>query len=154
MVHLVDSEEEVETKLAMNPVRAKAKAPRSPIKQNTHTTAKVPQKAVAQKTTKQHSVKKEVTPLPMPVGTFSSREKMTEVPRFMEAMWSSSFLPTIYDSLGRSTKPFADFSKGAVVVSKLQEAINLTWPGTDYSIQWSDLACTKVNDSCCFNMSS
>ena len=36
MVHLVDSEEEVETKLVMNPVWAKAKAPHSPIKQNTH----------------------------------------------------------------------------------------------------------------------
>ena len=119
MVHLVDSEEEVETKLAMNPVQAKAKAPHSPIKQNTHTTANVPQKAATQKTMKQPSVKKEVTPLPMPVGISSSREKMTEVPQFMETMWSSSFLPTIYDSLGHLTKPFAGFSKGIIVVSKL-----------------------------------
>ena len=116
-----------------------------------HTTAKVPQKAAAQKTTKQSFIKKEVTPLPMPVGTSSSRGKMTEVPQFMETMWSSSFLPTIYDSLGHLTKPFTDFFKGIVIVSKLQEAINLVWPGMDYSIQWLDLACTKVNDSCCFN---
>lgn len=125
MVHLVDSEEEVETKLVMNPVQAKAKAPHSLIKQNMHTTAKVPWKAATQKTMKQPSVKKEVTLLPMPVRTSSGREKMTEVPQFVETMWSSSFLPTIYDSLGCSTKPFTDFSKGIIVVSKLQEVINL-----------------------------
>lgn len=70
---------------------------------------------------------------------------MTEVPRFMEAAWSTTFLPTLYDSLGRSTQPFADFAKGQKVEAKLQEAIDFVWPGTDFKIQWSDTPCSKVS---------
>ena len=53
---------------------------------------------------------------------------------------------TLYDSLGCSKRPFAHFSKGLDVISKLQEAINTVWPGADYAIQWSDLACLKVSE--------
>ena len=51
----------------------------------------------------------------------------------------------LYDSLGRSTQPFANFSKGQKVVTKLQEAIDLVWPGTDFQIQWLDVLCSKVS---------
>lgn len=144
MVQFINSEDEVEAKVTVKPVRAKPKAPRSPIKQNARPPVKTTQKIRG--AAKPPSIKREETPLAAPVGVSRSREKMTEVPRFMEAAWSSAFLPTIYDSLGRSKRPFADFSKGLLVVSKLQEAIDLVWPGTDYTIQWSDYACTKVND--------
>lgn len=75
----------------------------------------------------------------------SARVKVTKLPHFMQAAWSTAFLPTLYDSLGHSSQPFADFTKGPKVVSKLQEAIDLIWPGTDFQIQWPDVPCTKVS---------
>lgn len=150
MVQLVDSEDEVENSVTEKPIQAKARPPRSPIKRSRST-------KTTEKATKPRSIKKE-TPgvegrskveVTVAVNSSDGRSKMIEVPRFMLAAWSSSFLPTIYDSLGRSKKPFAHFSKGPDIVTKLQEAIDLVWPGTDYDIQWSDLACSKVSNFIC-----
>ena len=75
----------------------------------------------------------------------SARAKVTEVPHSMQAAWSTAFLPTLYNSLGHLSQPFADFAKGLTVVGKLQEAIDLIWPGTGFQIQWSDVLCAKVS---------
>ena len=69
-------------------------------------------------------VKKDVTQ-PAVLNGSSVRPKLTEVPHFMEAAWSTVFLPTMYNGLGHSTKAFADFSKGQQVEAKLQELIDL-----------------------------
>ena len=79
------------------------------------------------------------------VSSSDGRSKMLEIPHFMTATWSFSFLPMLYDSLGQLKKPFAHFLKGLDIVGKLQDAIDMVWPGTDYDIQWSDLACSKVS---------
>ena len=63
----------------------------------------------------------------------------------MEAAWSTAFLLTLYDGLGRSTQPFSDFAKGQKVEAKLQKAIDFVWPGTDFKIRWSDTPCSKVS---------
>ena len=147
MVQLVDSEDEVENLVTEKLIRAKARPLRSPIKQSKST-------KTTEKATKPCSIKKE-TPgiegwskvkVTVAVNSLDGRSKMIEVPCFMLATWSSSFLPTIYDSLGWLKKPFAHFSKGPNIVTKLQEAIDLVWPVTDYDIQWSDLACSKVSN--------
>ena len=144
MVKHIDSEDEVENSVTEKPIRAKAKLPCSLIKQNAST-------ATSQRPTKPHAraTKKEVVNVTVAVSTGSpdSRSKMVDIPRFMIAAWSTSFLPMLYDSLGRSKKPFVHFLKGLDIVGKLQEAIGLVWPGTDYAIQWSDLACSKVSES-------
>ena len=122
MVKHIDSEDEVENSVTEKPIRAKAKLPCSLIKQNAST-------ATSQRPTKPHAraTKKEVVNVTVAVSTGSpdSRSKMVDIPRFMIAAWSTSFLPMLYDSLGRSKKPFVHFSKGLDIVSKLQ----LVWFG-------------------------
>lgn len=75
----------------------------------------------------------------------TGRLEMTDIPQFA---WSNIFLPTLYDILGQSKHLFAHFSKGLKVVNNIQEALDLVWPGTDYKIQWSDVACKKVCTYC------
>lgn len=72
------------------------------------------------------------------------------LPSFMGAAWAKTFLPTLYDSLGRSEKPFSHFSKGPEIVEKIQQAINLVWVGTDYRVRWTDEVCLKV--SCIYTL--
>ena len=138
MVKLIDSKDEVENSVTEKPIRAKARPPRSPIKQGLSTKA-------TQKATKLRSIKEDVVVVTGAVSSSDGRLKMLEILCFMTAAWSSSFLLTLYDSLGQSKKPFAHFSKGLDIVGKLQDAIDMVWPGTDYNIKWSDLACPKVS---------
>ena len=123
--------------MSLAPTRAKAKHPHSPVKRQG------PSSQAAKKPN--HCVPKKEATQPTASSDSNARPKVTEVPVFMRAAWSTVLLPTLYDSLGRSTQPFADFSKGQKVVAKLQEAIDLVWPGTDFQIQWSDVPCSKVS---------
>ena len=123
--------------MSLAPTRVKVEHPHSPIK------SWAPPSKAAGKVN--HPVPKKEAVQPMVSRDSSARAKVTEVPHFMQATWSTTFLPTLYDSLGCLSQPFADFAKGLKVVSKLQEAIDLIWPGTDFQIQWSDVPYAKVN---------
>ena len=127
---------EVEDQVSFIPTRAKAKHHYSPVKKQ----------GLSSKATKMKpkSVKKMATQ-PAMLNDSSVRPKVTEVPCFMEAAWSTVFLPMLYDSLGCSMQPFADFAKGQKVEGKLQEAIDFVWPDTDFKIQWYDAPCSKVS---------
>jgi hypothetical protein len=135
MVKIVDSEEEVEDAVTPILTRAKAIAPRSPVK-----ALKVPKllKAKAKATTADSkNVKVEAKE-----GNLYSN---TDIPQFMRSGWSSSFLPTLYDCLGNSEKPFNHFCKGPEIIAKIQAAIEAVWPGTDYCVTWSNDTCLKVS---------
>ena len=123
--------------MSLAPTRAKVKHPHSPIK------SQAPPSKAAREVN--HPVSKKEAVQPTVSRDSSARAKVTKVPHFMQAAWSTASLPTLYDSLGRSSQPFADFAKGLKVISKLQEAIDLIWPGTDFQIQWSDVPCAKVS---------
>ena len=103
--------------MSLASTRAKVKHPHSPIK------SWAPPSKAARKVN--HPVpKKEAVQLTVSRDS-SARVKVTELPHFMQAAWDTAFLPTLYDSLGCSSQPFADFAKGPKVVGKLQEAIDL-----------------------------
>lgn len=154
-VTIDESEDEVEDVTALNPTRAKAKVPRSPIKLVTRTikpviAAKKPRSNMSVASSKSRStsvvnVKEEPHALAVPSGSWSTSSARSIVPSFMNAAWAKTFLPTLYDSLGRSEKPFSHFSKGPEIVIAIQEAIDLVWVGTDYQVQWTDEVCLKVS---------
>ena len=123
--------------MSLAPTRAKVKHPHPPIK------SWAPPSKAARKVN--HPVPKKEAVQPTVLRDSSARAKVTKLPHFMQAAWSTTFLPTLYDSLGCLSQPFADFAKGLKVVGKLQEAIDLIWPCTNFQIQWSDVPCTKVS---------
>ena len=110
MVKLVDSKDEVENSVTEKPIQAKARLPHSPIKWGSSTKA-------AQKATKPRSIKEDIITVTVAVSSSDGRLKMLEIPCFMTAAWSSSFLPMLHDSLGRLKKPFAHFLKGLDIYS-------------------------------------
>ena len=143
----IDSEIEVENEVSDMLVKAKAKPPHSPVKSTNPSTNSKPKPKP--KLNVKTSIKKEPiqqTPaIPALVGGSLNRLRATDIPVFMGAMWSNAFLPTLYNIFGRSRHPFAHFSKGLEVVQNIQDAIDLVWPGTNYKVQWSDAACSKVS---------
>lgn len=154
-VTIDESEEEDEEVTTLNPTRAKAKAPRSPIKLATVKpviTAKARKPVNVKPRSNAGSVKSRsvsvvsVKEESHEVGSsWSSSSTKSVMPSFMSAAWAKSFLPTLYDSLGRSEKPFSHFSKGPEIVGAIQGAIDLVWVGTDYRVQWGDEVCSKVS---------
>ena len=107
----INREAEVEDQVSLVPTWAKAKHPHSPVKRQGPLSQ-------AAKKPNHHVPKKEATQ-PTASSNSNARLKVTEVPVFMQATWSTALLPTLYDSLGCSTQPFANFSKGQKVVGKL-----------------------------------
>lgn len=145
----IDSEVEVENAVSDMPIKAKAKPPHSPVKSANPSTNPKP-KPRAKARTIAPGIKKEPiqqTPaIPAPIGgSTMNQSRATGIPTFMGAAWTNAFLPTLYDIFGRSGHPFAHFSKGLEVTKNIQEAIDLVWPGSDYKVQWSDTACSKVS---------
>ena len=139
MVKIVDSEEEVEDVITPNPTWAKAIAPRSPVKVPT---APKPPKAKA-KTTTAGDNKQDSKNIKVEAKKRSSSS--SDIPQLMQSGWSSSFLPTLYDSLGNSEKPFDHFCKGPEIIAKIQAAIEAVWAGTGYRVTWSNDVCLKVS---------
>lgn len=137
MVHIVDSEEEVEEAVALDPIRAEAKLPRAKSKPATLTTQK-------QRTTKP-KVKQE-TQANVKTAVIDARSiSNSAFPNFARAAWANAYLPTLYHSLGCSEKPFEHYSKGPEIIKKLQAAIDVVWPGTDYRVHWGSEFCSKVS---------
>lgn len=142
---MLDSEEEVEHTVTPNVTRAKVRLPRSQIKLENDLT---PFKSTKPRAKRPKVTAKEETPVPnLPVGAGNSEGLVSnsKLPDFMRAGWVSALLPTLYDSLGRSQKPFEHYCKGPEVINKLQAAVDVVWPGTDYKVKWTDDACLKVN---------
>lgn len=144
----IDSEIKVEKEVSDMPVKAKAKPPCSPVKSTNPSTNTKPKPKLKVKM-KVPSIKKEPiqqTPaIPVLVGGSLNQLRVTGISTFMGTTWSSTFLPTLYNIFGHSRHPFTHFSKGLKVVQNIQDAIDLAWPGTNYKVQWSDTACSKVS---------
>ena len=140
----LNSESEVEDAVSEVPIKAKAKAPRSPVKfVNQSKKSKPSSKVEGHRVKKEPRVVEQTVTLRAPSSSPPvSRSKMVEVPSFMDATWASTFLLMLYDIFGRSQHPFRHFSKSNEAVKNIQDTIDLMWPGTDYQIQWSDAACS------------
>ena len=77
--------------MSLAPTRAKVKHPHPPIK------SWAPPSKAARKVN--HPVPKKEAVQPTVLRDSSARAKVTELPHFMQAAWSTAFLPTLYDSL-------------------------------------------------------
>lgn len=150
---MLDSEEEVEHTITPDVTRAKARLPRSPVKlKNDLTPFETGSQTAKPRTKKPKTTAKEKTLVPnVPVavtgksGGLDRSDSCSKFPDFMRAGWVSALLPTLYDSLGCSQKPFEHYCKGPEVIKRLQAAVDVVWPGTDYKVKWTDDACLKVN---------
>jgi hypothetical protein len=151
---MLDSEEEVEHTITPDVTRAKARLPRSQVKSKNNLapfeTAK-PRTKRPKITVKEKTLGQNVPVAAALAGKSGGLDRLdrlvlySKLPDFMRAGWVSALLPTLYDSLGRSQKPFEHYCKGPEVIKKLQAAVNVVWPGTDYKMKWTDDACLKVN---------
>ena|ERR1019366_4207729 len=70
--------------------------------------------------------------------------KADSIPGFPRAWWTTSFLPTLYDSLCCSEKPFQDFQKGEHTMKRLQGIVDLVYPDSEYCVKWGDEFCQTV----------
>lgn len=142
---MLDSEEEVEHTVTPNVTRSKARLPHSQVKLKNDS---MPFKSTKPGTKRRTATVEEDVMIPiMPTAGNSTRGSVSnlKLPDFMRAGWASALLPTLYDSLGRSRKPFEHYCKGPEVIKKLQAVVDVVWPETDYKVKWTDDACQKVN---------
>ena len=147
----INSEIKVENAVSDMPVKAIAKLPCLPVKfTNPSINPKPKPREKARMVVP--SIKKEPiqqTPAILaPIGGSTVNQlgsRATGIPALMGTAWTNSFLLMLYDILGQLGHPFAHFSKGLEVTKNIQEVIDLVWPGSDYKVQWSDTACSKVS---------
>jgi hypothetical protein len=146
MVKIVDSEEEVESVVTPNPARAAARLPHAQLKPKmcNQESKKIRAKREAQAKAKVI----EVGASNSSRSTSNSSTNSRQLPDFMVSAWTTTFLPTIYQSLGCSEKPFSHYCKGPEIIGKLQVAVDMVWPGTDYQVTWGDHPSLKVSLAC------
>ena len=61
---------------------------------------------------------------------------------FAQSAWSMSFLPTLYDRLGRASNPFMIDSD---MVKVIQEIVDIVYPYADYKVSVDDRIFTMVS---------
>jgi hypothetical protein len=103
-----------------------------------------PTSATKESTTK---VKKEA---PVSVGSpdivLLSTSDVDGLPEFACAAWSTSFLPTLYNSLGCAPKPWDLPGDGSDMVKFVQEILDTVYPGTGYWVKLNDRIFSMVNE--------
>lgn len=57
------------------------------------------------------------------------------LPEFARSTWGNTFLPTLYDRLGRAPDPFLI---DADMVKVIQEVVDLSYPDSDYQVHLGD----------------
>ena len=57
-----------------------------------------------------------------------------DVPRFVQADWSTRFLPMLYHTLFSAEKPFHDFSKGTGLINIVQQVLDIVHPKHTYVV--------------------
>ncbi|EDR13186.1 uncharacterized protein LACBIDRAFT_322667 [Laccaria bicolor S238N-H82] len=70
-----------------------------------------------------------------------SSDSFKELPHFVQAEWTTCFLPTLYHCLFASEDPFSLFSKGPNLVNTIQKVLNLIFPGHNYKVVWGSKLC-------------
>jgi hypothetical protein len=74
----------------------------------------------------------------------------TSLPAFVQADWSSHFIPTLYSSFLASEKPFEHFNKGAVFLGIIQEVLGEVYVGSTYKVtpksKLADMAYDRVKE--------
>ena len=71
-------------------------------------------------------------------------DELDQLPPFARAAYTSVFLPTLYNRLGASKKPFTEFSKGDEMVAAVQEVVDRVWPESGWTVKWGDKLCALV----------
>jgi len=66
------------------------------------------------------------------------------IPAFARASWTTAFLPTLYNNMFCSEKPFQDFQKGEQILKRLQSIVDLVYPDSGYEVNWGDGICQTV----------
>jgi hypothetical protein len=59
-------------------------------------------------------------------------------------LWTKTFLPTLYNDLFCSKRPFEDFQKGGEFIKRLQGLVNIVYPGSGYQAKLGDDFCQMV----------
>jgi len=67
---------------------------------------------------------------------------VNSLPEFARSAWSTSFLPTLYDRLGRASNPFVI---DADMVKVIQEIVDIVYPYADYEVSVDDRIFTMVS---------
>lgn len=92
--------------------------------------------------------KRESSPEPSDIVCSSpmvvSSHSLKELPHFVQAEWTTRFLPTLYHCLFASEDPFSLFSKGPDLVNTVQKVLNLIYPGHNYKVVWGSKLCQLV----------
>lgn len=65
---------------------------------------------------------------------------------FTRAAWSTSFLPTLYDSLACASKPWDLPGDGSDMVKFIQEILDSVYPGTGYRVKLNDQIFSMVHE--------
>ncbi|KIM80299.1 hypothetical protein PILCRDRAFT_49899, partial [Piloderma croceum F 1598] len=68
------------------------------------------------------------------------------LPEFARAAWSTSFLPTLYDSLACASKPWDLPGDGSDMVKFIQEILDSVYPGTGYQVKLNDRIFSMARD--------
>src|ERR1700678_2156163 len=68
--------------------------------------------------------------------------RMSDLPEFADEKWRGTFLPTLYDNVFASDKPFDAFYVGSnEFVALLQSVIEEVYPDVEYKVTSSDNCC-------------
>ncbi|EDR12027.1 uncharacterized protein LACBIDRAFT_314143 [Laccaria bicolor S238N-H82] len=110
-------------------------------------------KSTKPSTTRTNLVKRESSPGPLDVAHSSpilvSSDSLKELPHFVQAEWTTRFLPTLYHCLFASDDPFGPFSKGPNLVNTIQNVLNLLYPGNNYKVMCGSKLCQLAYDQLC-----
>lgn len=110
-------------------------------------------KPVKSSTSRTNVLRRESSPEPSEIVYSSpiviSSDSLKELPQFVQAEWTTRFLPTLYHCLFASDDPFSLFSKGPDLVNTVQKVLNLVYPGTKYKVVWGSKLCQLAYDRLC-----
>jgi hypothetical protein len=75
------------------------------------------------------------------ISSSTDSHDVNNLPEFARSAWSTLFLPTLYDCLGRASDPFV---LGADMVKVIQEIVDIVYPFAEYRVLVDDRIFTMV----------
>ena len=133
LIHSGDEDDSDVIPVKTSNLRPKPKSKPKSGEQKLATSAVEPRSA---KVPKPDSSSAEITSAP------ASSNIINTLPEFARSTWGTTFLPTLYDRLGRSPDPFVI---DVDMVKVIQEVVDLAYPDSDYQVRLGDRIFAQVS---------